>query len=198
VLVAAVLVGELPWRFAKSRNARALVVFGALALLVPGIVQLARRSESFYERKTQPVGKGVDRFYSFPSKMDPTAALVDAVSEALSKDAAGQSVLVLPSGAMINYLARCPIPIPETVFFAGTLADGGEARIVQSLEEHPPQRIVLISLDLRDFGVQRYGEAVGKGAAIMEWIDARYVTSTALGKDPLDTRQRGARVLKPK
>lgn len=198
VLVAAVMVGELPQWFAKGRFARAVILAGTFALLIPGSLQLARRSESFYARKTQPVGTGVDRFYAFPTKMDPTAALVDVVSESLSKDAAGETVLVLPAGTMINYLARRRSPVRGTVFFAGTLAEGGEAQVVEELAQNPPNRIVLISLDLRDFGVQRYGEAVGKGASIMAWIDERYVTATALGKDPLDTRQRGARILKPK
>lgn len=197
-LLPAVLVGELPIRFATSRRARTLVVAGALAFLVPGVVSLARRSEGFHRLKTQPVGRGIDRFYAFPSSMSPIAAMVDGASDSLSKLPADRSVLVLPAGAMINYLARRPIPVPETVFFAGTLAEGGESRIVEGLREHPPGSVVLISLDLRDFGVQRYGESAGKGALILAWVEEHYQVSKSLGGDPLEHGRAGLRLLVPR
>jgi hypothetical protein len=66
------------------------------------------------------------------------------------------------------------------------------------LEEHPPDRVVVISRDLREYGVQRYGEATGSGRELLQWAAANYDLAFSVGGDPLDIRQRGSVVLKRK
>jgi hypothetical protein len=196
VLVPAVLVGELPGRAAATAFGRAMVVTASLALLVPGIASLVHRSRSILALKTHAVGSGSDRFYTWPPTMDPMGEMVRAVSAGLREKPAQQTVLVLPAGVIVNYLARHASPLPQTLFFAGTTAGGGEAAIVEELRARPPTWVVLLSLDLREFGVQRYGESDGAGKQILAWVDAHCRVVKELGGDPLDVRQRGCRVLR--
>jgi hypothetical protein len=57
---------------------------------------------------------------------------------------------------------------------------------------------VLISRDLREYGIQRYGERSGSGEDILSWIDREYERVWSVGGDPLDYRQRGGVILRRK
>ncbi|MBI5362381.1 MAG: hypothetical protein HZA53_04320 [Planctomycetes bacterium] len=198
VFLTAVLVGELPRRVASSAFGRQLAIVCGLTLLVPGVVRIAQRSEGILRLKTQAVGDGVDRFYAYPPNMDPTAEMVRELGAWLRTTPSGNTALVLPSGPMVNYLGRRFIPVPETLYFAGHTADGQEARIVETLKQHPPDWVVFLSLDLREFGIQRYGEAPGKGKLIVDWVHENYVSARTMGGDPLDGRRRGFAIWQPR
>jgi hypothetical protein len=57
---------------------------------------------------------------------------------------------------------------------------------------------VIISRDLREYGIQRYGEKPGSGQQILLWVADHYERATSLGGDPLDCRQYGGVILKRK
>jgi len=198
LLVPAVLIGELPMRLGMGRCGQTMIVAGSLALLVPGVMILAGNSQRTLHFKTFAVGAGVNRFYAFPPKMIPTGELVRVLSEWLRETPPGQTLLVLPEGSMINYLARLPIPISPFRFYFATTDDGREKRIVNELQRHPPDWIVIISRDLREYGIQRYGEKPGSGQQILLWVADHYERATSLGGDPLDCRQYGGVILKRK
>lgn len=56
---------------------------------------------------------------------------------------------------MINYLARMRSPLPQFQFFSFTTENGLESDIVMALQRNPPDLIVIVNRDLRDFGVSR-------------------------------------------
>jgi hypothetical protein len=198
LLVPAVLIGELPGRLRALHRGRAVVVLASLALIVPAVVILANQSQGVLNLKTWAVGEGADLFYAFPPRVDPTGEIVGLVSAELLKMPRDQTLLVLPEGMMINYLARQPSPLADVYYFGSATGDGREERIVRELEEHPPDRVVVISRDLREYGVQRYGEATGSGRELLQWAAANYDLAFSVGGDPLDVRQRGSVVLKRK
>jgi hypothetical protein len=198
LLVPAVLIGELPGRIRVLQWGRAVVVLASLALITPGVVILANQSQEVLALKTSPVGEGADFFYAFPPRVDPTGEIVSLVSAELLKMPRDQTLLVLPEGMMINYLARQPSPVPDIYFFGVATGHGGEERIVKALQQHPPDRVVIISRDLREYGVQRYGEGPGSGQQLLQWAVANYDPAFSIGGDPLDVRQRGSIVLERK
>jgi hypothetical protein len=69
--------------------------------------------------------------------------------------------------------------------------NGRERQVVTALGQHRPDWIVLISRDLREYGIQRYGERPGRGQEILSWINSEYERVWSVGGDPLDPRQRG-------
>ena len=96
---------------------------------------------------------------------------------------------------MINYLARLPSPVAPFFFFSAATRDDREAAIVRDLAQRPPDWIVLVSRDLREYGVERYGERADQGGQILTWAGDNYEPVATFGGDPLDYRQRGALIL---
>jgi hypothetical protein len=75
---------------------------------------------------------------------------------------------------MINYLTRVPSTVAELYFFASATEGGREAEIVRQLESNPPDVVLFIYRDLREYGIQRYGERPGAGALILAWVTDNY------------------------
>lgn len=198
LLVPAVLIGELPERLGLGKWGRGMAVVGCLALLGPGVVFFAGRSRQLLLMKTHAIGESRDRFLTFPAATDPTGGLVGSASDWLRAAPGGEAaaLLVLPEGEMINYLARRPSPVAPFFFFSAATSGGREAAIVRDLEQRPPDWIVLVSRDLREYGVQRYGESPEQGGQILDWAGDRYEVAATFGGDPLDFRQRGLMILR--
>ena len=171
LLVPAMLIGKLPARLGLGRWGRVVAVVGCLCLIGPGVVILAGQSRHMLQLKTQPVGEGRDQFYTFTPQLDPTGEMVGQASQWLRTASAGQAqtLLVLPEGEMINYLARLPSPVAPFFFFFAATSGGREAAIVRDLEKNPPDWVVLVSRDLREYGVQCYGKSPDQGGQILGW-----------------------------
>ncbi len=191
-IVPAVLLSELPEWLRLAARERVLVVTAVLALLVPGVVNIAQDSQQLLRLKTDSIGEGIDRFYTFPPQLDGTGELVEGTTTSLKQDARIKSLVVLPEGAIINYLARIPSSVRYYYFFPSNSEMAGE------LEANPPDRVVLISRDLRAHGIDRYGEAPGKGREILEWLTRDYQLHAYGGDDPLDVGGYGAAIYKRK
>ncbi len=192
ILVPAVMVGELPSRLKLGRWGRCVTAALGLALFAPGLVILTNASQKLLRLKTNSIGDGLDRFYIFPPELSATDELVRTVVKRLSLQPHEQTVLALPECVMINYLSRHPGS-------AANIADGEDALAEKVLRQRPPDWVVVISRDLREFGIERYGQDVEGGKLIMDWLsEGRYEPAGKLGGDPLDPRQRGVIVFKRK
>lgn len=196
VLIPAVLLGELP-AWLKLERGKAVLIGGTLALILPAMAVLALRSRVILALRTEPVGSGRDLFYTFPPSLTHTGRLVFHVSKFLEKQSA-PTVLVLPEGLMINYLARKPSPVPPLFFYFNATAGGREARLVQELEKRPPEWVVLISRDLRGAGIEHYGEAPGRGQELLAWVAAHYTQFATAADDPLNPDKQGLIVYRRK
>jgi hypothetical protein len=198
LVVPAVLIGELPARLGMGRWGQTIITLGTLSLLVPGVAILAGESQQIFRVKTLAVGQGVDQFYAFPPDRDPTGQIVRLVIESLRNAPHGQTLLVLPDGVIINYLSRMPIPVSPYSFFGAATFGGREESILSALRQRPPDWIAIVSRDLTDYGIQRYGEDIGNGRLILDWVNEHYDRSSSIGGDPLDPLQSGAVILKRK
>lgn len=191
-VVLAALWVELP-AAARSRGQRLLqVAVAAFALGLAGKISTA--SNSLYRVKTLPIGEGSDRTWHFPPAVDGRPELQRAALEWITKNVKpGERLLVLPEGIMLNFLSRTPTPLRTTHFFAGALVGGREAGLVEQLERDPPKWVVLVSRDLREYGVGRYGESIGHGQLLVEWVQRRYEQVASAGDDPLIADKIGVR-----
>jgi hypothetical protein len=198
LLVPAVLLREVPERLGFKDWGKKTIVLGALALFVPGVLSLAGQSQRLLKMKTLSIGTGGDQYYAFPEQIEPTGEMVRKVTEWLGRLPGSHTVVVLPEGEMINYLVRMPNPVPPFIFYsAATFGARGE-KVVRDLERHPPEWVVIISRDLREYDIQRYGEAPGKGEEIMRWVTTNYEPAVSFGGDPLDNQTHGAIILRHK
>jgi len=198
IMVPAVLIGELPQWIGVGKRGAFVITIGTLSLFAPGVVILCGKSQQILSFKTLLVGTGEDRFYAFSPRIDPMGEIVDTVNDVLRESRSDQTLLVLPEGLMINYLARLPSPNAPCCYFSMAASPGREDQTVKELEHHPPDFVVIISRDLRGFGVQRYGEKPNEGQQILSWVGKNYEAVSTVGGDPLDYRQRGALILRRK
>jgi hypothetical protein len=198
LVIPAILVGELPSRLGMGRCGRLIIALGTVSLLAPGAMIVAGLSQQMLRAKTLAVGDGVDQFYAFPSELVPSGELVRRVSETLRDEAPGHTLLVLPQGVMVNYLVRMPSPISQVYFYAGATSGGREQTIVTALGRHPPDYVAIMSADLSDCGIERYGTEVGNGRLILNWVSENYKQSYSMGGDPLEWQGAGAVILKRK
>ena len=196
VLLLAIMIAELPTWLGAGWRGRNVAAIATLAIVLPGIANLATRSQHSMQMKTLAIGTGRDRFYSFPARVEPIGEIINAVTDVLPEKGQGQTLTVLPEGEFINYLARLPNPVPHAFFYAGATGNGREAQIVKELDRNPPYWILIITRDLFGYGIERYGEEPGSGQEIMRWVEQNYKQVISIGGDPLDYRERGAILLR--
>jgi diacylglycerol kinase len=153
-----------------------------------GVALIMTQSQKFLQAKTLAIGEGSDLFYSFPAQISYQGELVRTFSSALSKRPKEETLLVLPEGIMVNYLARKKSPVSDLTLYTNKEA---EIRIVQTLDTMKPDWVVVLSRDLTEYGVTRYGSKGQSGEQIISWMKDKYKVSASLGGDPLDPKQLG-------
>jgi len=134
---------------------------GALIVLIAAYVNLGW---NYLSHQTFVVGDGPNQFRADWRGAEVEQALVTLRQKA----AANQSLIVMPEGALLNFLAVMPNPTPYwsfnppySFFAPGSGEAAGEAKIEASLQSHPPDWIVLVPEDLSDFGTARFGKDYG-------------------------------------
>ena len=198
VVGAAILMSSIP-KFLKVDAVATRWYQALITLLIVAVIGVAASaSRFFYSYHTLPVGEGADQFYAFDPNASPTGLLVEKARQYLEKDTIDNSVhslLVLPEGVMLNYLTRLPNSISYFFFAPFVLADGRNAEIIQQLNAAPPDRIVVISRDMREFGVAQFGESPEHGADLLAFISANYKGVYAFGDpDPANPDQFGVMI----
>jgi hypothetical protein len=192
----AILLGESADWVGAQRRGRRVIMAGLLALLLGGTVTLTAQSQRMWRSKTYAVGQDADRFYAFPPEISRMAQTVHLLTQVVSQRTADRTLLVLPDGWMVNYLARRPSPLAPFIFFSMTTEQGREARLVDELARRPPDLVVVISRDLQGYGIQRYGESVGEGQLLLQWVAAHYTVLTRVSPNPADPTRFRAVVLR--
>ena len=173
------------------KRARAVYAVAVAACLGSGIWQLQEISLLYFKLKTIPIAAGMDRFYGFETRDEPTASLVAQADETLAAKPECRTLLVLPEGVMLNYLVRKPSTIPEFMFVPALIQGDMRTRLLQGLKTQPPDCVVLISRNMREFGVSRFGDSPNHGSEILSWLEENYKSFGHIGGDPLDVDQRG-------
>jgi hypothetical protein len=126
------------------------------------------------QAKAQPVGRAGDRFYAeplFDDRVVPTVKTLEYLEQALRGD---ETLVVIPEGAMLNYLLRKRNPSRFLIFSPWEFdAHGGEELVTRSLIASAPDYVVQVTEDMTihgrgNFGNPRYGEGIS------EFLDKEY------------------------
>lgn len=188
MMLAAVLVAEWPrWLPERNRFARwVLLLVAAAAFAGYGSVVVAASTAELRQR-TLRIGTGADAFYARPPPR-PYGAWLNFAQEVLQREGATGSLLVVPEGLMLNYLTRMPSPVSPFFLFSFATRNGAESELVARLEQSPPDWVVVLSRDLKEYGISRYGEREGEGRLVLDWIDRNYeFVASAEGRHPFDS-----------
>jgi hypothetical protein len=187
-LVPSILVGEA-YRFVGPNRAARLIFFGGMAgALIPGILKLAKVSVTNYQAMTVPIEAGKDHHLVPPPSKIGSTVMISRIARILRQMPRGQTLLVLPEGQGLNYLARMRSPLAPFFFYSASTERGRETQLVRQLEEKPPEWVVLIARDLTEYGIRRYGESPGHGKELLAWLNSNYASCGKIGTDPLGNK----------
>src|SRR6185503_4463534 len=113
-------------------------------------------------------GSGADAFLA-----DPRGEFVQRALESLERrEPRDGTLLVVPEGAMLNYLSRRRSPTRYFNYMPPELMMFGEDAIVRALEAAPPPLCVLLHKDTSEYGAPLFGRDYGR--ATLDWIRAHY------------------------
>jgi hypothetical protein len=176
-------------RFVDSRGGdvvawRSAFAIALVAFVVPHVAATARARAG----KVVEVGNGADRFLA-----DARGTVLRDVLVALARRPPG-TLVVVPEGVMVDYLARAKNPTPFVNFMPPELALFGEAVMLEALRTKPPDRILVTHKSTAEYGVPWFGRDYAPALAV--WIDAEYQAVELFGDPPLRPESRfGAALL---
>ena len=82
------------------------------------------------------------------------------------------TLVVMPEGAMLNYLSRRASSVPFVSFMPPEVIMFGEDRMIESLAAHPPDVIAIAPRDTPEYGVAGLGR--GYGEKLAAWVGRNY------------------------
>lgn len=97
---------------------------------------------------------------------------------------------------MVNYLVRRTNPTPYLTFMPPEFAIYGETRMLEALQNDPPDFIVLLSKDTEEYGVGPFGKDPAYGSIMVAWVKAWYETVWQVVGGPGQPGQFGAELLR--
>jgi hypothetical protein len=185
MVAAAAVVSEVPARAGKGAPGRWFAQAVTLLLLAAGCLAVARRSAEIRADQTQPVGTGRDRFYAFDREVDETGLQVNWCVEHLQSIPPEATLQVLPEGSIINYLTRHVRPLWDF--------HPKEEDYIRALGRARPDYVVLITRDMREYGLKNFGAPGSPGEMTVAWLRENYEAV-----DSLRGTVRGAVILRRK
>lgn len=103
------------------------------------------------------------------------------------------TVLVVPGGVMINYLARRLTPTPYLNWVPTEVLSFGEERMLEDLRSSPPEWVVVVERSTAELGYRYFGQDYAR--EIGAWIQEGYEPVGGVGAEPLTGQGFGVRWL---
>ena len=149
-------------------------------------------SAEWNARKTSTLGAGADRL-RVASRGQIAAQALAEIEGRITPD---QTLLVLPEGIMLNYLARRASPTRFLNFMPPELVIFGQPTMLAALEASAPDLIAIVHKDTSEYGYRFFGRDYGQQLAA--WVGARYEPVALFGEPPLVDRGFGITLLAPR
>jgi hypothetical protein len=104
-----------------------------------------------------------------------------------------ETLTVFPEGLMFNYLTRRESPSPYTAFLPTFFAVFGND-ILESLQEKPPDFVLLVERSTWEYGYRYFG--IDYATEVFQWIKDNYVEISQIGKKPFSGEGFGIVIMK--
>lgn len=179
LLFVSVLLYRIP-RWIDRRGGRgSLFAAAALAVLAVAAVGHLRITAQRFDQKNVVVGSGADVFLA-----DARGNYVNAALQNIEQVVApGQTLVVVPDGITINYLARRASPVPFLNFVPTEIVYFGEQTILDAFRADPPDFVVIVDKDTSEFGYRYFGRDYAR--TLHGWIAENYRAIGGVGRRPL-------------
>jgi hypothetical protein len=181
----------------SARPLRARIVkCMATAAMAAGITYHLQWSQKFYRLKTFSLTDGKDAVATYPGSFFPLAAAEkEALGVIADSTKPGDGMVVIPEGAMINYLARRTNPTPYLNLLPPEMSYYGENAMIASLKAQSPKFIVLVRRNIREFGEENFGASPRYGKRMLDWINQEYVPVKLIGDEPFEDDGVGIKIM---
>ncbi len=188
-LVVVLLYGIPAW-IEQQGGAKTIFQGASLILLLHAIVVHLTASASLLSEKTFPLSFGADRIMTdWRGKV--IAQALEAIATQVRQD---QTLLVLPEGAMINYLARRRTPLAWLRVSPYALTLWTERRALEALQTTSPDYILWVSRDYSEDGPSQFGQDYGQQLGV--WILHAYREQQLFGEPPFFSDRFGMLLLR--
>jgi hypothetical protein len=199
VLVTAV-VGWIPQGVRRSTGSAAAAWVPRLSALV-GVALIvgvhARLGQIEASHRTDQVATAPDAFLVDHARGNGYGPIVDAVVRDVRTQTTRTTTLVcMPEGLMINYLARRANPTGELNFNPASLAMFGEDQILADLKATPPDFVAIVYQDTHVYGVTAFGKDYAQ--RIWSWVAEEYEPVKVYGSIPYQEPGPGIALMKHK
>jgi hypothetical protein len=187
VLMVLVGVGAVPARLARRvRGGGWLVRPVAVATVASLLAYSAALSAWSWRHMTVPLGHWPNAMRAPAPAASPSGVLAAELLARLEPlVGAGETLAVLPDGALLNFLLARPNPTPYHQLMPPEVAAFGMERVVAAYDAHPPDWIVILAWPGDEYGAGTFGDP-GWGAELVAWVadryDRRVAVPTAAGR----------------
>jgi hypothetical protein len=144
------------------------VRISAVMVLTVGVWAHLNVTAGWLADKTVWVGSGADAFRSDQER----GRAVWAALARMAREDAGQELLVLPEGVMLNYLSRRASPTPYVNFMPPEVILFGQERMVRALSSRPAGLVAIVPKGMGEYG---YRGLRDYAPAVAGWLNSHYV-----------------------
>lgn len=171
------LLSYAPGLLKKKWGYGSVLRYSALAAIVVMVSFYFVKSMALYSKMDYTVGSGGDRIITRENSGGKGVAILLEQIEGIIQP--GDDFVVMPEGALINYLSRRQNPSKYIYYLPSDLTMYGEDRMFEALESSPPDYIILISRDSIEYGYHYLGQDYG--FRIFSFVRDRYDTVLQIG-----------------
>ena len=178
MLVLSVIVGTIPrWTADYGRGAWAPRA-GVLVLLGTFLATVIHTNHRWLATRVHPVGSGFDAFLA-----DERGAVMNRMLETIARlSTPGDTLVAIPEGPMLNYLARRVNPTRYQNFLPAEMMLFGEQNMLRELESTRPGFVAMVHANTTTYDATWFGEHYG--LQIDAWIKANYLPVAQEGAIP--------------
>jgi hypothetical protein len=161
----------------------------AVALVLVAVAGVLANAQPRLARQTERLGTGLDTMYG-DDRIGPLRELLAAIEERVGPS---QTVVALPEGIMLNYLARRESSVRYVQYSPLSVMLWGDDRLVADFTHAPPDFIALVHRDNQHEGARIFGRDYGR--RLRGWVDANYRPVWRIGAPPLEDGRVGMALL---
>ncbi len=152
-------------------------------------------SRQIYAQKTFPVGSGGDIILTRDPEISPRGAVMELALEKISKIVKpDETLLVLPRGITLNYLARRVNPTPYAKYIPPQFNMLGEEKVLDVVKDSSPDYIALVEWDSTEHGARYFGKDYA--IKLYSWIMENYTQVEKIGNQPFTGKGFGVVIMK--
>ena len=144
----------------------------------------------YYRPLTYPVGKGGDTILTYPPESVGVGFGMNVLLENIERIMGPEEgFVVMPEGALVNYLSRRPNPTGFINFVPADVQMFGESAMLAALRNAPPEFMIMISRDTSEYGAAYLGQGYGYG--LFSFVSSRYEPVLQIGSPDFLVESKG-------